>query len=88
MSEYDDIQVLSKTGCWPNATVPEWAVRLEKKYDTSPTHSVVIIDGLKAEIERLKQQHVESQAEIRRLHDALVCVYERVRLEVSDANNS
>ena len=54
--QFRDIQVLWRTGIWPNGEVPEWAATLvRERYfgSCSPASSHIIIEGLLAEIAAL-----------------------------------
>ena len=64
MSEYDDVAHYLDEGYWPGGTAPEWALVDAARLKTSPTNSVILMNAMQREIERLREELTRANAQL------------------------
>lgn len=59
MSEYDDVKFLLDHGTWKDLKIPDWAEKESKRLRTEPASSVILMNAMRREIERLRRDNRE-----------------------------
>lgn len=67
---YEDVRILSSTGYWPSATIPEWVAERAARYGCNGSHPMITQEAMEFEIKKLEEERNEARYEARILAHA------------------